>query len=290
MKKILLLILIFSAVISAKSQILPRYNFNNQNLTLINPANSGNDALLTAMIGQRVQWVGTPGAPQVTYLSLDGAVAENMGLGAIINNQRIGIFNMFDIQADYAYKIELSGGHKISFGVDLNFLQNSINTSSLYDEEMQDPALNSENFNHSLFYTGFGVVYNWQNLTVAVSSPIIYSTQTNQMFQTNYLYGAYTFYLGDSTWIIQPSVLGRYAIYSPIQGGINILTQYNRKVWIQTGYNSDKEINLGLGIDIYKLKIGYSYELGLKPVSYLSKGTHEFFVMFKLPFKSKAEE
>ncbi len=275
---------------SAKSQILPRYNFSNQNLTLLNPANSGNDGLINAMIGQRLQWVGTPGAPQVTYLSVDGAVTDNMGLGAIINNQRIGIFNMFDIQADYSYKIEFSGGNKISFGVDLNFLQNSINTSSLYDEELQDPALNSENFNHSLFYTGFGIVYNWQNLTVGASSPIIYSTQTNQMFQTNYLYADYTFYFGDSTWIVKPSMLGRYAIYSPLQAGINIITQYNRMVWIQTGYNSDKEINIGLGIDIFKLRIGYAYELGLKPVSYLSKGTHEFFVMFRLPHTSTNDE
>jgi type IX secretion system PorP/SprF family membrane protein len=267
----------------AKSQEIPNYNLYNQNLYLLSPAAIGVNGGINAFLGHKTQWTGMNNTPQNTYFSIDGLLTNSMGMGMILSDQKMGIFDFFNANISYAYRIAFSNYQAISFGLNVNFVKNSINSSSLYDEELQDPALMSNKFDQSLFYTGLAVEYRYKNFVANLSSPVIFSAQEKYLFQTNFLYLGYDFYFSNNIWRLQPSILLKYMTYSPFQADINILGDWKRTVWAQISYRTNKEMVFTTGVMVKNISIGYSYELGFKPISYISDGSHEIVVFFNLP-------
>src|SRR6056297_3021652 len=78
---------------------------------LINPSYAGSkDALNVATYIHR-QWTGVKGTPETLTLAADAPfLREEMGLGLILANDRIGVTNKTQISANYAYKVYLNEG------------------------------------------------------------------------------------------------------------------------------------------------------------------------------------
>ena len=284
MKNIILLFLIVFCINVAKSQVVPKYNLYNQNLFLINPAATGVNGGLKAFVGYKDQWSGFKDAPQNTYFSIDGMMTNAMGLGLLVHKQKMGIFDFTNISINYAYRIGFSSTHALAFGMNVNFLVNQINTDNLYEEELSDPALYSNRFDETLFSNAAGIQYRYKDFSLELSSPLLYSFQEEKFFQTNFLYLAYNFYLADDMYRIQPSTLLRHTRSSPFQADMNLLFDWNRTVWGQVTYRTNKEMLFSAGVFIKYIGIGYAYEMNMQEVSNVSSGSHEIVIFFDSPF------
>jgi len=288
MKKISLVIIVLFCLIlnykSANSQVMPEYALYNQNLLLINPADAGINGGIVANMGHKIQWLGFKEAPLNTYVSFDALMTSAMGLGVIVNKQRLGLLDISNVNLNYSYRVSIANQHSIAFGVNINFLQNKISTQNLSAYELADAALVSNKFDESLLTNGAGISYRFKNLAVDFSSPLLFSYQENKMLQIFYSYLAYDFYLKNNTWRLQPSTFVKYSKTSPVQADINLLATWNSNIWGQATFATNKDITLAAGIFIKYIGIGYAYELNLKPMSYVSSGSHEIVVQISSPF------
>jgi len=163
-------------------------------------------------------------------------------------------------------------------------LQNKLETEALSQYELDDPAVLSNKFDESLLTNGAGISYRYKDLAIDISSPLLFSYQENKLFQTVYGYVAYDFYLAEEKWRLQPSTFVKYMYDSPYQLDINFQATYNSNLWAQATYSTNKDMIFAAGIFIKYVGIGYAYELNLKPMSYVSSGSHEIVVQMSSPF------
>jgi len=269
---------------TANSQILPEYGLYNQNLMLINPADAGINGGLTANLGHKIQWAGLKEAPLNTYFSFDALLTSSMGLGILVNKQRMGLLDISNISLNYSYRVAIADKHSIGFGLNINFLQNKIATDNLSAYELADVALFSNKFDESLLTNGAGISYRYKDLSVDVSSPLLFSYQESKMLQIFYSYVAYDFYNKNDTWQFEPSTFIKYSKSSPFQADFNFEATWNNNVWAQGTYSTNNDLIIAAGIFIKYIGIGYAYELNLKPMSYVSGGSHEINIQFSSPF------
>ena len=283
MKHFIIASILIAFYYNVNAQSIPQYNLYNQNLFLINPAAIGLNGGVNVYAGHKTQWTGYNDAPQNTYFTANSLLTKSMGVGININRQQYGIFSVMNLGVDYAYRIGFSRYHALSLGVSINFAKNDISTENLYPEELVDPALVSNNFDQSLFYTGFGIEYRYKDFGADLSVPVLYGVQEHQFFQSNFLFLNYTFRFSNNIWKLKPSVLLRYDRGSPVQADINALVDWNSLVWFQTSYRTNKQVLFAAGVFIKHLGIAYAYELDTKPLVYASGGSHEITVLFDFP-------
>lgn len=284
MKKIYIIIFALFCSYIANSQVVPDYGIYNQNLLLINPADAGINGGINVNLGHKIQWIGFKDAPLNTYLSLDGLLTNSMGLGFIVNKQRMGLLNIINTNLNYSYRIEIADEHSIALGLNINFLQNKISNDGLTDYELADAALISNKFDESLLTNGAGISYRFKDLSIDVSSPLLFSYQESKAFQLVYSYLAYDFYLSNETWRIQPSTLIKYSRSNPVQADFSLLADWNTNVWGQVTYCTNNDLVIAAGVFIKYIGIGYAYEINLNPISYTSSGSHEIVIQFNSPF------
>src|ERR1700746_2630921 len=79
------LIISATLVLTVGNAIAQQLPFSSQyytNMFVTNPAFTGNHERTNAFLTHRSQWTGIAGAPQTSYLTLDGPIeAKNIGLG-----------------------------------------------------------------------------------------------------------------------------------------------------------------------------------------------------------------
>src|SRR5687767_5613264 len=98
-------------VTTATAQQDPAYSMFMYNGLAINPAVAGSAETFSATALYRKQWAGIEGAPQTQTLNVDAPVWSNkIGLGISIINDRIGVVENLNINAQYAYRIQFSEG------------------------------------------------------------------------------------------------------------------------------------------------------------------------------------
>jgi type IX secretion system PorP/SprF family membrane protein len=284
MKKIYITIISIILVFSANSQIVPEYGIYNQNLMLINPADAGINGGITANLGHKIQWIGFKDAPLNTYFSVDGLLTGSMGLGFIINKQRMGLLEVTNINLNYSYRFAIADQHSFAFGLNMNFLQNKIAKDGLSSYELSDASLISNKFDESLFTNAAGISYRFKDLSIDIASPLLFSYQEHKVMQKLYSYLAYDFYFANDTWRLQPSTLVKYSRSGPFQADFNILADWNTNVWTQFTYSTNNDFTFSAGVFIKYIGIGYAYEMSLKPMSFITSGSHEIIVQFNSPF------
>jgi type IX secretion system PorP/SprF family membrane protein len=100
MKKIIIIFAVLLSI-SAKAQqdaMISQYMFNG---LFLNPAYSGSHQYYTSTLLHRTQWVNFSGAPRTLLFAVDGALpvkSENMGIGLIVANDRIGATEGSELQ------------------------------------------------------------------------------------------------------------------------------------------------------------------------------------------------
>ncbi|MFW6371382.1 MAG: PorP/SprF family type IX secretion system membrane protein, partial [Bacteroidota bacterium] len=129
MKKIIsFLYLFFIIKLAALGQVDPMFTNNMFYKLGMNPAYAGADNAINGLILNRYQWEGMNGAPKTLVFSVDAATnlfGTSGGLGLNIISDQLGNAKNILINANYAYRTELSFG-TLSLGMSAGAYNQSI--------------------------------------------------------------------------------------------------------------------------------------------------------------------
>lgn len=290
MKKFILILFVVLLNSTSKAQqdaMISQYMFNG---LFLNPAYSGSHKYVTSSLLHRTQWVNFPGAPKTALLAIDGLVpgkSENMGIGLIVANDRIGATEQTDIFANYSYQLKLKKG-KLAFGLKAgasNYIFKSDAVTVWDSNDNVFPARKSV----WLPKFGFGVYYFHEKWYAGLSIPtlVAYDPHHNFSFDVNkssflnrhyYAYGGYVFKLNEE-FKLKPSALIKYLPAAPVQADINLNLLYKDHFWIGASYRSMAAIVFMVEYQTNsRFRVGYAYDLTTTKIKKYSTGTHEIMI------------
>ena len=118
------------------------------------PAAAGNKDCLDLRLGHRNQWVGFPGSPTNSFLSLSGRLGEStraaQGIGLRIETDEAGPWGTTSASLAYSHKIKLNNQGWLSAGFSLGLSQFRLDPDNL-DVTISEPALLGDQKSQFLF-------------------------------------------------------------------------------------------------------------------------------------------
>jgi type IX secretion system PorP/SprF family membrane protein len=289
MKKIIIVLMAMCGFITKAQQdvMISQYMFNG---LFLNPAYAGSHKYITSSLLHRTQWVNFSGAPKTMLLAVDGLLptkSENMGLGLIVTNDRIGATEQTDIMANYAYQLKLKKG-KLAFGIKAGVSNFVLKSDKLVYWDGGDQVF-SDRKNAWLPKFGMGAYYFCDNWYAGISVPTLlaYDSKQNFSFDVNsstflqrhyYVYGGYVFKLNDK-FDLKPSALIKYLPSAPTEVDLNLNVMYNKQVWLGVGYRSYDAVVLMVEYQTNsRFRVGYAYDVTTTKLRNYSAGTHEIMI------------
>ncbi len=262
---------------TANAQQLFTYNLNMQNPYLYNPAYTLDHSCYSAFANSHIQWMGFDGAPQVNTFGLHGPVAKNMGLGISVATLKHGLMNNFIGNLSYSYRGTIAENHYFALGFTAGALNDKMDYGSIENADVTDPQLVSEFYNTTSFNAGFGLAYHVKGFEAQIAIPQLLERKATNMYTIGIL--SYDYQVTDMI-KLKPAVMMRGVKISPYQYEGNISAEYNKMVWIQGGYRSDKSIIMGAGVNFSGIKLGYAYQMDNGIMGTVANGTHEIQLIY----------
>ena len=203
MKKLLPLVLL-AISLQAAAQQDPIYSQYMLNPLVINPAYAGLSNNLNVTGSYRIQWIGVEGQPNTFNLNGSSSLLQNKaGIGLTFSHDQIGNTKNTEVNASFAYKLELGHDRTLSFGMQAGIVNYRINNADLniYDEG-DEAFMNNER--GTTLNLGAGVILKGSDFLIGVSVPRMLPTKFKagdsefQLYnQHYYVFGAYVFYLNE---------------------------------------------------------------------------------------------
>jgi len=290
------LVLIALAKVQAQQTPFSSQYYTNQFVT--NPALTGLKGYTNVFLTHRTQWVGIEGAPQTTYVTLDGAAMQNkVGLGLVLFSDNTGILSRTGVNANYAYNLNINSDNSLRFGLSLGVLNNSIDYTKALVLDNTDPLLTSSEQTRTTVNADFGLLYNWKKLEVGFAVPQLIGNQINYQNNLNltgayslarHYYGSlkYTFDVSSSNGITAfPLLMVRSVRGAPLQYDINAVVDWAKYGWFGVTYHSDYAIAISGGVRFKGLNIGYAHNVGTTEIKSYTGRTSEFLLGYNFENK-----
>ncbi len=280
----------------------------------LNPAFTGLSAEANATVAYRNQWPTLSGTFISNHVSGEMRIKEsNSSAGFLLMHDKAGssALTSFELSGLYSYHTKVTKNFAVSAGLQATYGSRKVDYADLtFGDQITDDGL-IENFSmeinrydpvrYASFSTG-AVIYSDQ-LWVSIAAfhlnrPDLGFNQTSELplkavINAGYKMYAFTrtsenkFYelsfTPTATYTIQGPFskldLGLYTLYSPVTVGILyrgwILNQTfgNRGLPLQG--NAERTIAFIGGVQLNKVKVAYSYDVGLSGISAVSGGAHE---------------
>lgn len=255
--------------------------------------------------GSRLQWVGIPNAPTTFLLTADMPLklfGKRLGLGAVMQQESMGLYNNLSLGIQAAYKIKLWGG-TLSTGIQLGFIDQGFKGSEVYlpdDDDYHegtDNAIPTTDLKGTAFDLGAGIYYThkyfWAGLSCThITSPTITlnaesgegGEEKNYEFQagrTLYFMAGSNIQLKNSLFEIIPSVMVK-SDFTFTTGEITGRVRYNKFLSAGLGYRYNDAVMIMLGAEFKNFYLGYSYDYATSAISKASSGSHEIIAGYKL--------
>lgn len=290
-RNITLLLLLFFVTIFVNAQQEPMYSQYMFNMLNVNPAYAGSRNVNNVTFLHRNQWLGFKGHPITTTISWDKrADNSNVGYGAQIYNDKLGIENTIGAQGFYSYSIPMNNA-SVAFGLSLGILNFNANYSDSKIIDKSDPAF-MNNLNTFLPTAGVGVLYSTQNWYAALSIPALFRTKkfhdddyknsvnfgaTNHYFLT----GGYIFSVNESL-VLKPSTLIKYVSGAPLEVDFNLNAWLDDKFGAGLSYRTGDAILSMFEVQATpQIRVGYSYDFPLTQIKQFTSGTHEIMLRYE---------
>jgi type IX secretion system PorP/SprF family membrane protein len=293
MKKSLLAIFFFLAI-AAKMVAQDEATFNHYtiNPVLVNPAFTGNDDKYHVFGHYRTQWTGFANAPQTYALSINGPLADKVGIGAMLVSEKFGLTNRLRGQLSYAYHYKSEKqGFQAGFGFSTEFhrtsIDNSVLTNGFY--EAVDRNVEAAMKNTTIFDATVGgyVVLN-KKITIHVASPNLIRARLGQIssdtiasdksFLRQFVLGAtYKSVLSDKL-TIEPSIQLRRVFQAPLEVEMNLMARFMDERFSAGMYfrpGTSGAMGLTMGIKESFFQIYYSYNASISEFKSYSQQGHE---------------
>lgn len=281
------------------------------NLSLINPSYVGQSTMIQASIFQRTQWIGMPGAPIVSMLSLDTPfklMNADHGAGIQFLSDIFGVFNNQQVRLMYSYKHTLGNGI-ISVGTNIGILNiicygDSINLTKISQDDgyhtPNDPVIPIGTQTGMGFDFGLGVNYSADNYRIGVSLTHINSPTVGLGEKTDFkispfiqIHGGYNILTSNEDYKIRTNLIFASDFVS-WTSHISAALDIKNRFWIGAGYRVQDALSIMAGIKIFEgFKIGYNFDLPTNSLISRTFGSHELFATYEFSLfreKSKASK
>jgi type IX secretion system PorP/SprF family membrane protein len=244
----------------------------------------------------RKQWVGIAGAPETMTLAIDAPVLDNkLGLGLIIENDKIGVTKETRFNTNYSYKISMKNG-TLSFGLGAGIMTTNTAWSDLIviDPEDQASLIDSRVFIVPDFT--FGAYYTNKNYFAGFSIPQLLGYNFNfvsnkyimkvDLGQYYYLFNTgYIFNLSSKTRFF-PSALITFSPGEKLLYDINAHFDLFDKLWIGASYRSSRSAAGLMQFAINnQLRIAYTYDFDFNKLGKYTSGSHEIMIRYEFKYK-----
>lgn len=297
MKKIwfllLLLLVCRTTVYSQQGPLMSHYMFNG---LLLNPAYAGSKEYVSTTMLYRKQWAGIEGAPVTYNGSVHGLLKKKkLGLGALIQQDKIGVTKQTDFYGMLAYHLPVGLG-KLSIGLQAGLSNFSSEVVNLTYWDPGDKVFAYNTFSNLLPNAGLGAYYYRDLFYAGVSAPYLISYDPNESssietsvpvhrMTRRYYVTAGGVIETEKELKFKPSMLIRYESGAPLQYDVNLNMLINDIFWIGASYRSDESIIALFEYQISrKLRVGYSYDYTLGELGNYSSGSHELMIGYDFGF------
>ncbi len=297
-KTFILIAFVFGICAELFSQQFPTLDNYLFNPVAISPAFVGKSYQFETYLTYRTAWTGLTGAPTAGFLSLDGNVGKNMGLGGTFMLSKAGIYKNFTFNLDYAYHLRIAKLHVLSFGINAAVYQNSVDVTEVVDADPSDPIITgSDKLSETYLNVGFSLLYNWKDLNICFAFPLLINNRSlysnndyNHILGMDHnwlFYANYSVDLG-KLWKLKFDLLYRDTQFSPWTLDFSTMVKYNDSFWLGLFYRKNNIIGVTAGVAIvHSVVINYNYEFAGFTMNGQSGGSHEFTLGYRLPFTTK---
>jgi len=254
------------------------------------PAAAGNKDCLDLRLGHRNQWVGFPGAPTNSFISLSGRLGETprsvQGIGIKVETDEAGPWGTTSASIAYSHKLKLNNQGWVSAGFSLGLSQFRLNPNGL-DVTISDPAILGDQSSQFLFpivdaglwyqdkrnFGGISIL----NATSGALTSISNNSQTTRIFVAT----AGTSLELDGKFVFRPSANFRITSGLPVCFEMNGAVVYDDLISVGLGYRVQSALIGSLQISLFNyMKVGYSYDFGISRIGVASRSSHEFTLAF----------
>ena len=259
-----------------------------------NPGYAGTGGDLNVFGLQRMQWVGMPGAPTVSFINLDMPLrigSINTGLGATLFTESIGLFRNSRISGQFACKRNFLGG-TLSIGVQSGLASVSFDgtkakfgESGYHDED--DEAIHRTEVNGMAPDVNAGLYYTHKKFHIGLASTHVLEPEmqleeniSTYIRRAYNLTGGYNIQLKNSLFEIQPSVFMKTDLQS-FQVDVTARVVYNKTFSGGLSWRGYEAVVL-LGASFSNIEVGYAYDFPTGPLLKASSGSHELAVRYKI--------
>jgi type IX secretion system PorP/SprF family membrane protein len=297
MKKILNTFIILLIPIGLAGQLKPVTDQYMLNPMSINPAFAGNRGALNIAAFYRQQWVGINGAPETMTLASDAPLLDaKLGVGLIIERDKIGVTKETSFNSNYAYKIKVGKGN-LSFGLGAGLITTNTAYSDLVALQPGDEFYQADSKVYVVPDFSFGLYYTLHNYFAGFSIPELLSYNFNSdknKYSPKALPGQY-YYLFNTGYLIEinskikflPSTLISFSPNEKILYDINAHFNFMDKLWAGISYRNNRSI---AGLFQYQinnqLRVAYSYNVDFGKLSTYSNGSHEIMLRYEFRYKT----
>ena len=290
-----------------------------------NPAYAGQAGNLEATLMGRMQWLGIENAPRTTILTANmpyQLFGKIHGFGAIMYNDRIGLFSATAYYGQYAWKKKLFNGN-FSIGLQGGYITQSFdgtkveipkdnNYHSETDEAIPTTLVSGNSIDASL-----GLFYSKEKWFTGLSvnhllAPKI-DLNENQVYEiprTYYFVAGYNIQLNNPLLELRPTVLLKTMEMSSLyldpdslmekvetntlkamlrnsQVDISVRIVYDQKIWGGLSWRYRDAVVLTLGGKFKAIEAGYAYDFPVSRIIKVSTGSHELFLRYNMDLNLK---
>ena len=254
------------------------YNWYN-----VNPAYCAKGDRLSAILNVRQR----SGLKSTNSMAgIKASIGGNQGMGSRLISDNRGAFQVLIADVTYGYKLSLNDKHMVYFGLSAGLNNKTFNASRIrnYDQlDATDPVLQSSNLKSNTFTSGAGFIYDFKNFEFAISAPHLIDNGQKLINKVNIM-ASNRFAVGEKL-ALTPIL---FYFNNPVVknfGGAQLKTEYNNAIWLQGGYQTNSIYNLGLGVNVGVLGVGYNYMSANNLMKSQTTGTHE--VILKINISNK---
>lgn len=283
---VFLFCLITGAMVGQQQNLQNLYFFD---LIYANAAFTGHHDALSASTIYRKQWVGFDGAPETFQIAVHSPLKnENMGLGFQASHDRIGPRAATTLSLTYAYRIRLSEGNRLSFGVRATAENHHYNWDEINYRDELDAIKNQGSssiwapaFDFAVMATGerYFAGFEINNLSQSKISDVEIS-EARQYLHGRFV-GGYLFRISPK-FALKPNTLIRYAANAPLQFDLNLNALIIERFWLGLGYRFNYGLLAMVQFQITnKLEVGYAYDFATNGLRAQNSGSHEIFLSYR---------
>jgi type IX secretion system PorP/SprF family membrane protein len=301
-KKYLFFTFLILTVLTSNAQQTGMYSHYYFKPMVYNPAFTGADDGVNAMVIYRNQWTGFKGAPQLNIFTLDGNIVKKAGVGMQLISDRKGLSNRIGGNVSYSYRLMLGDDMHLALGLSLGIMDQTIDFSKSVLENNTDPVLFNTAEHTTTIDANAGLAFKWKALDIGVAVPQLIGNRVNYVdnadvrsyyTQTRHYMGSVKYripVLEDKGISVTPLALVRYLPNVPVQYDGTLNVDWQNKVWVGATYKSDYAVGMNAGICIHKqLSVGYSYDFIIGKIGNYSGMCHEIMINFKFGNSKKIE-